>query len=188
MSIVLAVRKGKRIVVAADTLSCCGTHKDPPDNAVTTKIRRVGNAIIGITGWSLYENILTDMLQSAKPPRLTTRESIFKFSLTLWNQLKKRYNLVNEQSDDKYTPFGDMDAQFLIVTKKGIFSLASNLTVSEFRKYYAVGGGSDYAFGSLHSLYDAESNPKTIAEKAVQASIHFDAYCGGPIEYLELKM
>ncbi len=187
MSIVVAVQKGRRIVMASDSLSSCGSHKDLPDNAVCTKIRRVGNALIGVTGWSLYENILNDLLASGRTPRLTNKESIFKFCLRLWRVLHDKYSLVNDQSTDKQTPFGDIDAQLLVANKHGIFSVASNLTVSEFKKYYAIGSGSDYAFGALHCLYDTERNPGKIAEKAVETGIQFDSYCGGKIDLFEIK-
>ncbi len=69
MSMVVAVKKGRRIVMAADQLISCGTHREPPDNAATTKIRRVGSALLGSTGWSLYDNIFDDFLGGKRPPR-----------------------------------------------------------------------------------------------------------------------
>lgn len=188
MSIVVAVKKDKRIVLAADTLSSCGSHRDAPDNVVTHKIRKIGQALMGTTGWALFDNILDDMLAGKRTPRLNDKASIFRFFLKVWHELGEKYTLVNEQSEDKHTPFGDVDGQFLVANRKGLYTVASNLTVSELKKYYAIGGGADYAFGALYNLYDSKKDAKEIAVQAVRTAINFDVYCGGEIDVFELKL
>ena len=186
MSIVVVVRKDKRIAMAADTMSACGSHRDAPDNVETRKIRRLGSAVMGTTGWALMDNVLEDMLAAKRPPRLNSKGAIFKFYLKLWRELHERYTLVNDQSEDKSTPYGDIDGQFLVAHRNGIYAVASNLTVCELKKYYAIGGGSDYAFGALYNLYDSELDAREVAIQAVRTAINFDLYCGGSIDVLEV--
>lgn len=187
MSIAVAVRKGRRIVMAADSLTTFGGHRQINRNAVTTKIRRVGSALISCAGWALYDNILDDFLSTKRLPALTDRQSIFRFFLKLWTALEDKYLLVNQQCSEKDSPFGDLDATFLVASKKGIFKVSSDASVSEFQEYAAIGSGGDYAYGAMHCLYDSERNPRKIAERAVEAGIEFDAYCGGTVLVHEVK-
>jgi ATP-dependent HslUV protease subunit HslV len=87
---------------------------------------------------------------------------------------------VNEQSrsEDK-TPFADLDATFLIASPGGIFLVSSNMSVSSFTKYYAIGSGGDYALGALHALYDGGNDAGALAESAVAAAKAYDSGCGG---------
>ena len=187
MSIVVAVKKGRRIIMAADQLISCGTHREPPDNAATSKIRRVGSALLGSTGWSLYDNIFDDFLGGKRPPRLSDKQSIFKFFLKLWRAMHERYSLVNDQPHEKESPFGDLDASFIVANRRGIFVVYSNMSVCEFKKYYAIGGGADYAFGAMYNLYGAQRDPKKIAVQAVKTGIEFDVHCGGDVDVHEIK-
>lgn len=187
MSVAVAVRKGRRIVMAADSLTTFGGHRQISRNAVTLKIRRVGSALVSCAGWALYDNILDDFLSARRPPALTTKQSIFRFFLKLWADLQDKYPFVNEQCTERDSPFGDLDASFLVANRKGIFKVSSDTSVSEFREYAAIGSGGDYAYGAMHCLYDGERNPRTIAQRAVEAGIEFDAYCGGEVLVHEVK-
>ena len=62
MSIVVGVRKEGRTWVAADTQSSFGSNRVPIENGGVTKLRRIGKAVVGTTGWGIYENILDDFL------------------------------------------------------------------------------------------------------------------------------
>lgn len=186
MSIVVAVTKGRRTVVASDSLTCCGSHRETPDNAVTSKVRRIGAAVLGTTGWSLYDNILDEVLHGRRPPPLQTKEQIYRFFNGLWKRLHTRHSFVKDQPPDMDSPFGDLGAWFLVANRNGIFVVSSDLSVWRCRKYYAIGSASYYAFGALYHDYQAERNPERIARRAVEASIHFDINCGGEIQVLNV--
>jgi ATP-dependent HslUV protease subunit HslV len=179
MTIVVAVRKGARTVIAADSMTSFGNEKQPLANLSVDKLRRVGESWIGHAGWGLYEQILDDVLASRRPAALTSSRAVFRFFLHLWHALKERYPYVNEQSADKETPFADLDATFLVANRQGIFMVASNLTVTRFQRYQAIGGGAPYALGALHARYDREDDPVVLAREAVATAIAFDVHCGG---------
>ncbi|MBE7465763.1 MAG: hypothetical protein HS116_20000 [Planctomycetes bacterium] len=187
MSIVVAVRKGRRIVMAADTLTTSGTHRHGPHNTETHKIRKVGRCLLGATGWSLYDNILDDYLAARGTPNLNTSRGIFRFFVRFWQDLHKKYNFVNDQPPEKDSPFGDIDASFLVANRQGIFSVFSNLSVMPLKKYAAIGGGADYALGALFTQYESERDPAKIALHAVHTAIEFDVHCGGEAETFEIK-
>jgi len=187
MSIVVAVVKEGRTVMAADTQSNFGAEVQPPDNLSTIKIRRVGKSLLGRSGWGVYDNILVDLLGRGETPELDDREKIFRFFTDLWKVLHQRYAFVNDQSKRKDGPFGDLGGSFLVANANGIFYVASNLGVTRFEKYYAIGAGADYSLGALYQLYDGASDAERIARSAVETAIAFSVRCGGRVEATEVS-
>lgn len=183
MSIAVAVFKNDTTVLAADSQENFGDRRLLRSNHRAVKITPVGAAYLATTGWGLYENILEDYLGRVAPPRLTSRRAVFAFFVRLWKELGKNYSLVNDQPhQDDPTPFADLDSSFLVASPGGIFFVSSNLSVTQFSQYYAVGSGASYALGALHALYDQDLDAETLARRACEAAIAFDIYCGGDID------
>lgn len=185
MSIAVVVRKNNEIVIGADTLQCFDSSQASIDNLNESKLRRIGCAILSSAGWGLYDNILDDYLSSRKSVDLSTKHEVFKFFKELWPVLHEKYSFVNNQCENKDSPFGELDSSFLIATKEHIFSVSSNMCVTEFLKYYAIGAGRDYAIGAMHVLYNQDKNAEEIARLAIEAAIANNVYCGGNIEILK---
>ena len=82
------------------------------------------------------------------------------------------------------SPFGNLDATFVIAGETGIFYVASDLGVTRFDRYFAIGSGADFAMGALHQLIDQDLDADTIATRAVETAIAFNIYCGGEIQTL----
>ena len=186
MTAIVAVRKGKKAVIASDSLTSFGNMHVTQDNHSSVKIRKIGGAYIALSGYSLYKNILDDYLKDRKSVKLNSKDSIYRFMLKFWKELKDNYSYVNNQSSSKYQPFAEFNTRFMVLSKKGIFTVGSNMTVTKFNQYYAIGSGSDYALGALHALYHTDMSPRKMAEAAVAASITFDPHCGGEIQVKEL--
>ena len=179
MSIVLAVKKNHEIVVAADSQTNFGSQVVTFDNHSVSKIRSVADSLLASTGWSLYDNIFDDFLERNSPKTLADRKAIFSFFLKLWREMGEKYSLVNEQCNEDDSPFGDLDASFLVVNRSGIFHISSDMSVVDFRQYYAIGSGSDYSMGAMHALYNQDLDAETIARRAIEAAIALNVYCGG---------
>ena len=186
MSIVVAVKKNGKTCVAADSQSNFGSRKVPLPNARARKIRTVGPMILGTTGWALYEDILEDFLQAKDLPEPIDKPSIFSFFLELWKDLHARYPFVNDQVSKDESPFGNLDATFVIAGTTGIFYVASDLGVTRFDRYFAIGSGADFAMGALHHLFELDLDAEAIATRAVETAIAFNIYCGGEIESLSI--
>jgi len=185
MSIVVAVRTSEDVVIAADTLGSFGDQQRMPSwNLRSRKVYPVGEAILGGTGWSLYDDILRDVLASGDPPVLDDEAAVFRFFMRLWKLLRKKYTLVNEQAHAKDSPFGDLDSSFLVVTPGAIHHVSSDMSVSRYECFGAIGSGSEYAWGALHAMRDQGLDAETMARRAVEAAMTFDAYCGGEIDLL----
>jgi len=182
VSVAVAVRRDDTVALATDSMIHFGGEKVPPDNLADRKMRPVGSAWLASTGWSLYANILDDVLADRRrQPRLVDARSIFRFFNDLWRDLHERYSFVRDQPDSHDSPFGELDASFLVVCAGGIFHVASDLAVSPFHRYFAIGSGAPLAIGALHVLQEAGLDAPTAATRAVEAACAHDLYCGGPV-------
>lgn len=188
MSIVVAVRKRGRTVVAADSLYLTGSHKDYADSLVgRSKVSRLGGSLLGLTGWSVYQNIFESYVAKRRIPVLKSEQVIFEFFLKFWKALREHYPFVKDQREGADSPFSDLDSSFLIANRHGIFDVHGNMTVWQHDHFCAIGSGSPYAFGALHVLYDQSRSARQIATGAVEAAIKYDDGCGGAVETLDAK-
>lgn len=77
MSIVVAVKKAKRIVIGADSQHNFGSNKACENNIKASKIRKIGSVYLSSTGWGLYDDILNDYLSKKKAVKLNSKIEIF---------------------------------------------------------------------------------------------------------------
>jgi ATP-dependent protease HslVU (ClpYQ) peptidase subunit len=187
MSVAVAVASRGQIVIAADTRRTFGSGVVTTDNFSDLKIRKVGQAYIAATGWGLYNNILDDYLEHKRRARIDDQRSIFTFFRHFWKDLHERYSFVSDQRPDDESPFGDLDASFLIVSSRGIFSVACDLSITRFSQYYAIGSGAPYALGALHAVYGERTEAEQAADVAVKAAMALDIYCGGAITSFSVR-
>jgi ATP-dependent HslUV protease subunit HslV len=189
MSVIAAVRHASQIIIAADTQDNFGDLRPPAENHEAIKLRDVGDAVLGSSGWALYDDILGHYLARPKRVRLDSRRSIFDFFVRFWKEMHRAYPFVNDQpGKEADSPFANLDATFLVACPAGIFLVSSNMSVSEFRQYYAIGSGGDYALGAMHALYGEVKDPAQIAERAVRAGMAYDAACGGRVDLRTVKL
>ncbi len=187
MSVIVAIRKEHRIVMAADTLTSFGDSEHmPQENARTAKVGRIGDSLIGGAGWAVYDDILNDFLATRPTPDLSSSRKIFTFFLDFWRALHDHYTFVNDNATGSSTPFGDLDSTFLIANAGGIFTVASDLGVTPLNQYYAIGSGGEYAIGVIYTLYDRTDDIASIATDAVNAAIAMNLQCGGMVDVLQL--
>ena len=188
MSIAVAVRKQARIALATDSQTNLGSERVPTANMSGPKYMQIGDAYMAATGWTLYSNILADVLARRRGlPRLDSEANIFKFFTRLWEDLHERYNFVKDQADDADSPFGSLDSTFLVVCARGIFGVASDLSVLRYERYFAIGSGAPVALGAVHALYESDVDAEAIARSAAGAAIDHDVYCGHPIHVAAVR-
>lgn len=187
MSIAVAVQKHGQIVVAADTQDNFGSSTVSLENYRSRKILQVGGSYIATTGWGIYEDILTDYLAHTPEAALDKKAHIFAFFMKFWKDLHEHYSFVKDQSEDEHeSPFGGLDATFLITNPHGIFYVSSNMSVTQFEQYFAIGSGADFSLGVMYALYELEMSAEAIARKAVDAAKTFNIYCGGETDVFQI--
>lgn len=183
MSIAVAVKKGDQLVIGADTQQNFGENAPGFDNLKESKIMKIERGYLAATSWGLYSNILDDYLQSKETIHLRDKREVFNFFMAFWHVLHKKYSFINDQCEDKNSPFGDLDASFLIAANGKIFYVSSDMSVTEFHKFHAIGSGCEYAIGAMDVLYDdSRLDAKQIAKHAIKTSMRYNIYCGGKAE------
>lgn len=183
MSIAVAVKKGNDVVIAADTQDSFGANKVPFDNYSSRKIVTIGSSYVATSGWGLYEDILEHYLATEEEVALETKPQIFAFFMQFWKELHERYNFVKDQNNEEDdSPFGDLDSTFLIANPNGIFYVSSNMSVTKFEKYFAIGSGANFSLGTMFAMYDLNFTAEEIARKSVESAMAFNIYCGGEID------
>jgi ATP-dependent protease HslVU (ClpYQ) peptidase subunit len=189
MTVAVAVAKNGRIVLAADSLVHFGGQRFTAENARFHKIHRIGDSLLAWAGWSLYAELLTAHLV-AHPPHheLTTEARVFDFFIEFWRAIRDDYTYLNRPGPDPRSPFAELDSVFLLANRHGIFSVAGDMDVTQFRQYCAVGSGSKYALGALRILYDNQKDPARIARRAVEVGIECDVHCGGRVDLGEVRV
>lgn len=174
MSTVVAVRKGSQACIAADTLTTFGDTRLASHYEVShDKIRRVGDSYLGMVGSAAHHIVMENLLGNADPaPRFGNRLEIFETVLSLHPTLKERYFLnPRDEEDDPYES-SRMDA--LIVNAHGVFAVYSMREVFEYRRFWALGSGAEFALGAMYALYDREQDAEAIARAGVEAGAEFN--------------
>ncbi len=188
MSIIVAVKKAGKVVIAADTLYSFGNMKVSPAYITKrSKIHRFGNSYIGLTGASATDNVFQHLIEKHKKIlSFDNEEMIFKTLLEIHPILKDEYFLNTDDGDD--TTYEPSKIEALIANPNGIFGIYERREVYEFEKFWAIGSGEEYALGSLFSTYNIIDKPEEIAELAVMASCEFDDGCASPLEIYSTQL
>jgi ATP-dependent HslUV protease, peptidase subunit HslV len=187
MTVAVAVRKGGRTVLAADSLVNFGGQRFRAENCTFHKIKRVGDSFLVWAGWSLYAELLNAHLERHPPPALRSEAEVFTFFVQFWRAMRDDYTFMHRAAPSVEHPFADLDSVFLLANQAGIFRVASDMDVTLFEQYSAIGSGSKYALGALQVLYEQLEDPAEIARRAAQVGIDSDVYCGGPIDLSEVE-
>ena len=90
MTVAVAVQKGGRTVVAADSLVHFGGQRCPPDNCRFRKIHEFGSSLVVCAGWTLYTELLTAYCAQHGMPEIEGEAGVFDFFLQFWRSRDRR--------------------------------------------------------------------------------------------------
>jgi ATP-dependent protease HslVU (ClpYQ) peptidase subunit len=189
MTTIAVVRKNGYAAIAADTLTKWGSGKESAAYiANNTKIVKVGDSFLAGSGTATFKLIMRDYFaQRGVPARFDTTINIFKTWQAFHAVLKERYYLVSVGEKDDTIESSKFDV--LLANPDGIFGVGAHRTVQEYRKFYAIGTGTDLALGAMYAAYD---NPKLSAEQlarlAITAAAEFDDATGLPVISHSVKL
>jgi ATP-dependent protease HslVU (ClpYQ) peptidase subunit len=182
MTTIAVVSKNGYAAIAADTLTKWGTGKESAAYvANNSKIVKVGDTWIAGSGTSTFKLILRDYFsQRGVPARFDTSINIFKTWQAFHAALKEKYYLVAVGDKDDTLESSKFDV--LLANPHGIFGVGAHRTVQEYRKFYAIGTGTDLALGSMYAAYDRPGlSAEQVARLAVEAAAEFDDATGLPV-------
>lgn len=189
MTTIAVVRKNGYAAIAADTLTKWGSGKESAAYvANNTKILRVGDTYIAGSGTSTFKLILRDYFaQRGVPARFDTSINIFKTWQAFHAALKEKYYLVTVGDKDDTIESSKFDV--LIANPHGIFGVGAHRTVQEYRRFYAIGTGTDLALGAMYAAYDRPGlSAEQVARLAVEAAAEFDDATGLPVTSHAVKL
>ncbi|MCP3686990.1 MAG: MFS transporter [Gammaproteobacteria bacterium] len=178
MSTIVAVLKSNMACIAADSLTSFGDTKQSAEFvADAEKIMRfpgeVSDNYMGIVGSAAHQLVMQNMMVNhADKIDFSNRLTIFNTLKTIHPVLKEEYFLNSKEQDDDSYESSRVDA--LIMNANGIFGLYSLREVDQYSKFWAVGSGSEFALGAMHTAYDLYEDAADIARAGVIAGATFD--------------
>ena len=89
---------------------------------------------------------------------------------------------MNDQSrEDDSSPFAELDNEFLVVNRYGIFQVEDILGVTRYERYCAIGSGASRAEGALEVLMRQDMSAGDVAAEAIRVAMKFDRASGGDV-------
>jgi ATP-dependent HslUV protease, peptidase subunit HslV len=189
MTTIAVVRKNGYAAIAADTLTKWGSGKESATYiANNTKVVKAGDSFLASSGTATFKLIMRDYFaQRGVPARFDTTINIFKTWQAFHAVLKERYYLVTVGEKDDTIESSKFDV--LIANPHGIFGVGAHRTVQEYRKFYAIGTGTDLALGAMYASYDnSKLSAEQLARLAITAAAEFDDATGLPAVSHSVKL
>ncbi len=191
MSTVVAVRRNGVACLAADSLTSFGEQKQPPAyDRYSDKIQRIGNGAISVVGSAAHALVLESVVQKRRVHLdMRDRMRIFESFRGLHAELKEHYFLNPKEGDEGNDPYESSRIDALVANPYGIFGVYALREVYEYRTFWAIGSGAEYALGAmLRAWQDTDATAVQVARDGVMAGIEFDAGSGAPVTTAEFAL
>ncbi len=173
-TIAVAVKDGIA-AIGADTTTKHRYSKDRAEHVVNhSKLLIVGDSHLAITGPTSGKLALKRYFANLDElPALDNPDAIFSAWLDVHYSLREHYFLRPDEDEDD--SFESSRMEVLIANSHGIFGVAAHRAVQQFTRFYAVGGGRDYALGAMHYAYNTPGiSAQEIVEAGISAAAEFD--------------
>lgn len=181
MSTIVVVKKNGKACIAADSLTTFGDLRMSSNfDASHDKIQSYGDGYFGIVGSAAHALVLDSIINNKKVKiDFSDRMNIFETFRAMHPVLKDKYFLnAKDEEDDPYEA-NHIDA--LICNEHGIFGAHSLREVSEYKSFWAIGSGAEYALGAMFALYDRLDSAEEIAKAGVEAGAEFNSSTSLPM-------
>lgn len=181
MTTIVVVRKGDQIAIAADTQSTFGdTRLGAQHDARPDKIFASHDSFFGLSGSAAHDLVLQGALEKSRTLSFASRKDIFDSFRKLHPKLKEDFFLKTEEEEDD--PYESSQMTVLLANTHGIFGVYSMREVYEYRQFWAIGSGRDFAIGAMRAAYDRpELNAADIARIGVETGCEFDVHSSLPM-------
>ncbi len=193
MSTVVVVKKAGKVCIAADSLTSFGDLKlNSVYDAAHDKILRHDENYLGIVGSAAHQLVLESVFASKKivdkkiDIDFSSRLSIFETFRALHPVLKQKYFLNAKDEDDD--PYESTQIDALIANPFGIFGVHSLREVTEYKKFWAIGSGAEYALGAMFAVYDKAATAEEVAHAGVAAGAEFNNASSMPLSSYEIDL
>jgi ATP-dependent protease HslVU (ClpYQ) peptidase subunit len=129
----------------------------------------------------VLESLLTSKKISDKKIEIdfSSRLAIFETFRALHPVLKEKYFLNAKDEDDD--PYESTQIDALIANPSGIFGVHSLREVTEYKKFWAIGSGAEYALGAMFAVFDNATSAEEVAHAGVAAGAEFNNASSMPL-------
>lgn len=188
MTTVVVVRKGDQVAIAADSLSTFGdTKMSARDDGCWDKIFCALDGYFSISGSAAHDLVLQAALQKVKKLDFSSRAAIFDSFRRLHPKLKEDFFLKTDEEEDD--PYESSQMTVLLANASGIYGVYSLREVYEYKRFWSIGSGSDFAIGAMHAVYDDPAmTAEDIARIGVETGCAFDAGSSLPMTCYSVKL
>ncbi len=188
MSTIVVVQKRGQACIAADSLTSFGDLKLASQyDRFHDKIQSFGDSHIGIVGSAAHVLVIEHLLQRDDfEANFTDRETIFHGLLEMHALLKEHYYLSPQGEEDDPYESSRMDG--VIASPQGIFGIYALREVYQYRRFWAVGSGCEFALGAMHAVYDQLDSAEQIARIGIEAGAEFDIASALPMSSRTLQL
>ncbi|MBV1777132.1 MFS transporter [Burkholderiaceae bacterium DAT-1] len=188
MTTIVVVRKHDQIAICGDTQSTFGeTRMSHAFDACPNKIFESHGSFFAIAGSAAHDLVMQSILGKTRGLDFSSRAAIFESFRKLHAKLKEDYFLKTEEEEDD--PYESSQMTVLIANPHGIFGVYSMREVYEYKQYWAIGSGRDYAIGAMHAVYHlADSTASSIARAGVETGCVFDVSSSLPMTLHEIAV
>jgi len=179
MSTIVVVKKDGKACIAADSLTSFGDLRLSADYDVAhDKIICQGKNHLGIVGSAAHQLVIESILGEEEDGKkknaidFSSRLAIFETFRGLHPVLKEHYFL--NPKDEEDDPYESTQIDALIASPSGIFGVHSLREVTQYKKFWSIGSGSEYALGAMYAVYEQMDNVADIAAMGVAAGAEFN--------------
>ncbi len=182
MSTIVVAQKNGVACIGADTMSSLGSLRQKAHHVVNkTKITRVGDSYIGLTGTSASLVVMNSYFANPERPRdFSSTEMIFETFRHAHHWMKAEYFMATVP--DKGEEYETTQFYGLIANPHGIFALYSYRSAQQFHRFWSAGSGRDFALGAMQAVYDSCDDVVEIVKAGLHAAAEFDGSTGAPFE------
>jgi ATP-dependent protease HslVU (ClpYQ) peptidase subunit len=185
MTTAVVVRKHGEACIATDTLTTLGEQRQSARyDRGSDKLQTIGDGAITVVG-SAAHALVIESVARGKRVRFDLRDRlrIFESFRALHSELKEQYFLNPKDSEDETAPYESSRIDALIAHPAGIFGVYALREVYEYRRFWAIGSGAEYALGAMYALYDEADSAAAVARAGVAAGAEFDTGSGLPMSH-----
>ena len=187
MTTIVAVKKNGMATMAADSLTTFGcTRLSPQYDAASDKIQLFGNSYFGIAGSAAHHLVFENILVRRAELRFGSKMEIFDSFCKIHPLLKDDHFLNPKEEDDD--PYESSQLTAMIANKSGIYAVYSMREVFEFKRFWAIGSGREFALGAMFAAFDRYESAEDIARIGVQAGAEFDSGSSLPITLYSVRL
>ncbi len=192
MTTVVVTRKAGMVAMAADTLVTFGDTRLGHRFESNSKIFKVqaagGPTLIGMAGTVAHFPVLRKAMAvlSKAELQLHGKDEIFDTFTRLHPTLKDNYFLQTKEEDND--PYESSQYSVLLANASGIYGLYSYREVFEFKEFWAIGSGRNFALGAMHAGAAKAKSARELALLGVHASCEFDRNSALPVDVFAVPL